>query len=81
MFADSGSQCQPSSREPAPSLKRQEGRQTAEHHWRESSPKGIQEYLVLLSISETCKYRGLSFLDFLRSGEMEVDAFGRRVRG
>jgi hypothetical protein len=40
-----------------------------------STPKGIRDYLVLLSISETCKYKGLSFLDFLRSGETDVDAF------
>jgi predicted RecB family nuclease len=40
-----------------------------------STPKGIRDYLVLLSISETCKYKGLRFLDFLRSGETDVDAF------
>jgi hypothetical protein len=40
-----------------------------------STPKGIRDYLILLSISETCKYKGLSFLDFLRSGETDVDAF------
>jgi predicted RecB family nuclease len=40
-----------------------------------SSEKGIREYLTLLSICETCKYKGISFLDFLRSGEMDIDAF------
>lgn len=40
-----------------------------------STPKGIREYLVLLSVEETCKYRGVSFLDFLRSGEMDIDQF------
>ncbi|MPR30845.1 TM0106 family RecB-like putative nuclease [Microvirga tunisiensis] len=40
-----------------------------------STPKGMRDYLVLLSISEICKYKGLSFLDFLRSGETDVDAF------
>jgi hypothetical protein len=34
-----------------------------------TSEKGIRDYLVLLSICETCKYMGLDFLDFLRSGE------------
>jgi hypothetical protein len=34
-----------------------------------STKKGIDEYLTLLSISETCKCRGIDFLDFLRSGE------------
>ncbi len=29
-----------------------------------SSPKGIREYLVLLSVCQTCKYRGTDFLEF-----------------
>jgi hypothetical protein len=33
-----------------------------------STTKGIKEYLVLLSISETSKFRGEDFLCFLRSG-------------
>jgi hypothetical protein len=40
-----------------------------------SSPKGIRDYLVLLSISETCRYKGVSFLDFLRSGKTESRRF------
>ena len=40
-----------------------------------SSTAGIQDYLLLLSISETCKYKGLSFLDFLRSGEIDINSF------
>lgn len=40
-----------------------------------SSDKGIQEYLTLLSIYETCKYKRSSFLGFLRSGEKDIDAF------
>src|SRR2546427_6551088 len=48
-----------------------------------STPKGIEEYLVLLSICQTCKYMGVDFLDFLRSGEKDIHAFaeGRRGRG
>lgn len=50
-----------------------------------TSEKGIQEYLVLLSISETCKYKEVDFLDFLRSGEKDIRAFAeskqRRRRG
>jgi predicted RecB family nuclease len=50
-----------------------------------STRAGIQEYLTLLSICETCEYQGLSFLDFLRSGEKDIHAFaesrsGRRRR-
>jgi predicted RecB family nuclease len=40
-----------------------------------ATPSGIQEYLVLLSLSETCRYKNVDFLDFLCSGEKDVDAF------
>lgn len=40
-----------------------------------SSPRGIQDYATLLSICETCKYKGVSFLDSLRSGCWDVDDF------
>ena len=36
---------------------------------------GLNEYLVLLSIYLTCKYKGVSFLKFLYSGETDIDAF------
>ena len=47
-----------------------------------STEKGIREYLTLLSVCETCKYKGVSFLAFLRSGESDIDVFiqkGARV--
>jgi predicted RecB family nuclease len=47
-----------------------------------STEKGICEYLTLLSVCETCKYKGVSFLEFLRSGESDIDVFiqkGARV--
>jgi predicted RecB family nuclease len=40
-----------------------------------SSARGIRDYLVLLSISETCKYKGVSFLRFLQSGQADIDSF------
>ena len=40
--------------------------------------KGIIDYLVLLSIQQTCKYRGISFLEFLKSGEMSIEEYSRR---
>ncbi len=40
-----------------------------------STVKGLREYLVLLSVSETCKCKGVSFLDFLISGDADVDTF------
>ncbi len=45
-----------------------------------STPKGIRDYLVLLSVEETCKYRGISFLEFLRSGELDIDKFSSGSR-
>jgi hypothetical protein len=40
-----------------------------------TTEKGLREYLVLLSICETCKRRGISFLDFLISGESSIELF------
>src|SRR6266704_3517554 len=40
-----------------------------------STPRGIEEYLILLSVCQTCKYSGLDFLDFLRSGETDIVTF------
>ena len=40
-----------------------------------STEKGIRDYLTLLSLGETCKYKGVSFLDFLRSGKKDIDVF------
>jgi hypothetical protein len=37
--------------------------------------KGLRDYLVLLSICQTCRYRGASFLKFLRSAERDLDRF------
>jgi predicted RecB family nuclease len=46
-----------------------------------SNEKGLKEYLVLLSICQTCKYQGLDFLDFLRSGEKDIEVFAESRRG
>jgi hypothetical protein len=44
---------------------------------------GLNQYLVLLSVYQTCKYKGVSFLKFLLSGETNIDLFcesgGKRV--
>lgn len=40
-----------------------------------STDRGIDEYLYLLSICETCKYQEINFLDFLRSGETNIEKF------
>lgn len=42
-----------------------------------STESGIRDYLVLLSIFQTCEYRGVDFLQFLRSGEKRIDDYVR----
>ena len=42
------------------------------------SRKGVDEYLTLLSVAETCEYRGIDFLDFLLSEERDIEAFAKR---
>jgi hypothetical protein len=45
-----------------------------------STPKGTHEFATLLSIQQTLRYRGMSFLEFLRSGRMDIGgAFGDRT--
>ncbi len=39
-----------------------------------STAKGIKEYLVLLSVCETLRLRGIGVLRFLMSGTVEIDA-------
>jgi predicted RecB family nuclease len=46
-----------------------------------STEKGLEEYLILLSVCQTCKYTGVDFLDFLRSGEKDIHAFAESRRG
>jgi predicted RecB family nuclease len=41
---------------------------------------GLSDYLVLLSICHTCRYRDISFLKFLLSRERDIDVFGTRGR-
>jgi predicted RecB family nuclease len=40
-----------------------------------STAKSMRDYLVLLSVAETCKCKGLNFLSFLRSGAMDINGF------
>jgi len=46
-----------------------------------TTARGILDYLTLLSIYQTCAYREIDFLGFLRSGEKRIDAYvGKRGR-
>jgi Transposase IS66 family len=38
-----------------------------------STPKGTREFATLLSIQQTLRYRGMGFLEFMRSGRTEID--------
>ncbi len=40
-----------------------------------STAKGMQEYLVLLSICETLRLRNASFLKFMLSGATDIDEY------
>jgi predicted RecB family nuclease len=40
-----------------------------------TTEKGLRNFLVLLSICQTCKYRNVDFLEFLRSGTKDIDDF------
>ena len=46
------------------------------------SENGLQDYLVFLSIYQTCRLKNLSFLRFLLSGEIDLEQYvashGRR---
>lgn len=37
--------------------------------------KSIGDYLILLSLYQTCKYRGVNFLKFLLSREKSIDIY------
>ncbi len=39
---------------------------------------GLMDYLVLLSIQQTCEYKGLGFLKFLLSGETDLACYRER---
>jgi hypothetical protein len=40
-----------------------------------TTEEGLRDYLILLSLCETCKYKNVDFLDFLRSGSKNIDDF------
>jgi hypothetical protein len=40
-----------------------------------TTEKGLNDFLVLLSVYETCKCKNVTFLDFLRSGSRDIDKF------
>jgi hypothetical protein len=46
----------------------------------QTSEEGLSDHLVLLSVQQTCKCRGVSFLEFLLSREEDVAAFCVRRR-
>jgi transposase len=45
-----------------------------------TTEKGLQDFLILLSLCETCKYKHADFLGFLRSGLENIDDFANSRR-
>jgi hypothetical protein len=45
------------------------------------SEEGLKEYLILLSVYQTCQYKGAAFLKFLLSREADIDVFCQRRGG
>jgi hypothetical protein len=45
-----------------------------------TTEKGLREFLILLSICETCKYKSVDFLGFMRSGLKDIDDFANSRR-
>ncbi len=45
-----------------------------------STKKGVDEYLILLSVAQTCEYQGIDFLNFLRSEEKDIETYLHRLR-
>jgi hypothetical protein len=39
---------------------------------------GLADYLILLSIQQTCDYKGISFLKYLLSGEVDIGKYRER---
>jgi predicted RecB family nuclease len=44
------------------------------------SEKGLGNHLVLLSLYQSCEYKGVSFLRFLKSGMRDLDAFREQAK-
>ena len=42
--------------------------------------KGMSDYLIWLSIQQTCKYRGINFFEFLKSGETSISTYPGKHR-
>jgi hypothetical protein len=45
-----------------------------------TTENGLQDFLILLSLCETCKYKHEDFLGFLRSGLKNIDDFANSRR-
>ena len=61
----------------------QGGSERERAYYREHTPgmlreHGLRDYLVLLSLCQTCRYRDVSFLHFLLSQARDVDTFCER---
>lgn len=46
-----------------------------------TTERGVKDYMVLLSLCETCRFKKIRFLEFLRSGELEIDSLVKKRKG
>ena len=46
-----------------------------------STRKGIEEFLILLSVCQSCAYQDIDFLNFLRSGEKDIATYSLKRKG
>jgi predicted RecB family nuclease len=42
--------------------------------------ENLENHLILLSVLQTCKYRGINFFEFLKSGETSISKFSTKVK-
>ena len=42
--------------------------------------QNIENHLILLSILQICKYQGINFFEFLKSGELSIFEFQEKIR-
>ena len=47
---------------------------------RSNNEHGLNDYLIRLSLYETCEYSGLRFLDFLLSKQTDLNDFSYRKK-
>ena len=69
---------EPTHEEPVHGIRRGKGVEKVDQETAKDEDKGLGNHLVLLSLYQSCEYKGVSFLRFLKSGMRDLDAFRER---